>query len=666
MSSVTINANQILLSSSGGTQQMVQLNTFYAMDVTLSSSNTTNTTTNILYTLSSDLTIPSTVYLWRFNGVVDLSGYLNTSLAGASRVSSVVIPVSPDLSGSIFDPSLNPNSTYTYAFYNGISNGSSIILTDNSNNNVITEVNTLYIFNSVLTSTFVDTSNATFHYQIDNSGEAATVYLYRYDGPGFSVPTNLTVAGSNILIDGSAGVFCPSGQIITGDISDNTILPNNNYSYAFYVGNILNESPIMRVSSTNSSPQIVSIGSFYDIVVQLFATDVSINTASVNFQVQNSLSNPTSAYLKMFTGKYNAIDISTLTPSIPYIDISNVAVDAKSTTILLTQDVSGLMGQTYYTFALYNGNGTGSTILVDNSENPVLINVLTNNWNNPITYPVNNFAYTGINKTLYSLHFTTNNLDGTGWNNSNANWSYTGALNGTLSGTTPNLLQYQSNPGFVGLDTFTYNVNPTYTGIDTSSQTYTSNTSTVNITVIPPPPPCFKEGSKILCLKDNMEEEYRAIETIRPGTLVKTHKHGYVPVKYIGTSQLYNSGTDVRKIDKLYRCSKAQYPEMCNDMDDLILTGCHCILVDELSENEKVATMTLYDTILITDDKYRLSACFDDRAVPYEFKGTYNIWHLALEHEDYYMNYGIYAHGLLVETCSQRSILEMSHMNLVL
>jgi hypothetical protein len=161
-------------------------------------------------------------------------------------------------------------------------------------------------------------------------------------------------------------------------------------------------------------------------------------------------------------------------------------------------------------------------------------------------------------------------------------------------------------------------------------------------------------------------EEYRAIETIRPGTLVKTYKHGYVPVKYIGTSQLYNSGTDVRKIDKLYRCSKSQYPEMHEDMDDLILTGCHSILVDELSEAEKAMTMELYNTLLITDDKYRLSTCLDERALPYEVKGTYNIWHLALEHDDYYMNYGIYAHGLLVESCSQRSILEMSKMTLVI
>jgi hypothetical protein len=35
-------------------------------------------------------------------------------------------------------------------------------------------------------------------------------------------------------------------------------------------------------------------------------------------------------------------------------------------------------------------------------------------------------------------------------------------------------------------------------------------------------------------------------------------------------------------------------------------------------------------------------------------KGDHKIYHFALENEDNYMNYGVYANGLLVETTSKR------------
>jgi hypothetical protein len=67
----------------------------------------------------------------------------------------------------------------------------------------------------------------------------------------------------------------------------------------------------------------------------------------------------------------------------------------------------------------------------------------------------------------------------------------------------------------------------------------------------------------------------------------------------------------------------------------------------------------------MTDNKYRLPAAADERASVYEVPGNYMIYHLALESEDYYINYGIYANGLLVETCSQRYLKELSNMKLI-
>ena len=172
---------------------------------------------------------------------------------------------------------------------------------------------------------------------------------------------------------------------------------------------------------------------------------------------------------------------------------------------------------------------------------------------------------------------------------------------------------------------------------------------------------CFKEGSKILCLINN-KEIYVPIQDIRKGTLVKTRLNGYVPVDMIGKSKMYNPANSLRSKNRLYLCSPNKYPELT---EDLIITGCHSILVDNITNEERQNTIELLNKIYITDKKYRLMACLDKRADTYNEEGLHTIWHLALEHTDYYMNYGIYANGLLVETCSKRMMKEFSGMQLV-
>jgi hypothetical protein len=60
-----------------------------------------------------------------------------------------------------------------------------------------------------------------------------------------------------------------------------------------------------------------------------------------------------------------------------------------------------------------------------------------------------------------------------------------------------------------------------------------------------------------------------------------------------------------------------------------------------------------------------LPACVDERAVVYDNEAPFTIYHIALENDNYYNNYGIYANGLLVETCSKRYLTELSHMHIV-
>jgi len=160
---------------------------------------------------------------------------------------------------------------------------------------------------------------------------------------------------------------------------------------------------------------------------------------------------------------------------------------------------------------------------------------------------------------------------------------------------------------------------------------------------------CFLEGTNILSLVDG-QETYVPVESIRKGVLVKTHLHGYKPVDIIATSKIFNSGDNNRIKDRLYKYSEETNSDL---FEDLIVTGGHSSLVDELSESQKEATSEFWEVLQKTDDKYRLLACVDENTIPYEEEGTFNIYHIALEHEEETANYGIYANGLLVESCSK-------------
>jgi hypothetical protein len=174
---------------------------------------------------------------------------------------------------------------------------------------------------------------------------------------------------------------------------------------------------------------------------------------------------------------------------------------------------------------------------------------------------------------------------------------------------------------------------------------------------------CFLEGTKILCFDPETQQEVeRPIETLRKGVLVKTTYSGYKAIDTIGTSKIYNPANAMRSMNRLYKCPKENYPEL---KEDLVITGCHSILVQELTEEERALSLELQGKIYATDRLYRLIAAVDKRAQPYEKEGVFNIWHLALENDNYYYNYGIYANGLLVETTSLRMIKEQSGMELI-
>jgi len=160
---------------------------------------------------------------------------------------------------------------------------------------------------------------------------------------------------------------------------------------------------------------------------------------------------------------------------------------------------------------------------------------------------------------------------------------------------------------------------------------------------------CFKEGTKILT-----NNGYVPVQDLKEGDLIQTLKHGFKPIHLVGKAPfVHNIGH--RATDRLYKCCKDQYPEI---FEDLIITGLHSILVNSFKEDEKEQVTKLFGKIFVTDNKYRLPVLLDNRASIYENEGMHTIYHIALEHENECINYGIYANGLLVESSSIKELKE--------
>ena len=218
---------------------------------------------------------------------------------------------------------------------------------------------------------------------------------------------------------------------------------------------------------------------------------------------------------------------------------------------------------------------------------------------------------------------------------------------------------FASNGAF---NTTYYNVTPTtYGSLSGTANTLTTPNALYFGQPIPERYPCFMKGTQILCFRGE-EEVYRPIQELRKGDLVKTYRNGYLPIHMIGTSCLSNPGDEERTTGRLYKCSKDLYPDL---FDDLYITGCHSILVPNLTNDQWENTKALLGNVYITDNHFRLMACVDEKAQPFKRDAMIDIYHIALKNDDYYMNYGVYANGLLVETCSKRYLTELSNMRII-
>lgn len=214
---------------------------------------------------------------------------------------------------------------------------------------------------------------------------------------------------------------------------------------------------------------------------------------------------------------------------------------------------------------------------------------------------------------------------------------------GTLYATGENTVN-----GWIGLDTIPYVSTFTQVPVPYNAEIAWVN----NITYITPV--CFGENALILT-----DRGYIPINQLRERDLVKTYKHGFKPIVSIASRTMYQSSTTTRSKTQLYQCTIDKYPEL---FTDLLLTGSHSILVDSFTTREKEKAIEVLGDIYQTDDKLRLPVCADNRSRVYPVIGKHRIYHIALENQNETHNYGIYANGLLVESCSIRYLRDFSDL----
>lgn len=103
-----------------------------------------------------------------------------------------------------------------------------------------------------------------------------------------------------------------------------------------------------------------------------------------------------------------------------------------------------------------------------------------------------------------------------------------------------------------------------------------------------------------------------------------------------------------KKLNKLFKYDKHKF----GLIEDLIISGGHSILVNELTDDEKKLTNQFWQDYEKIDNKYKLLACIDSRNNEFETEGEYNMYQIILDSEDSNRQYAIDANGILTETMS--------------
>lgn len=635
--SVTINGTPVTSSDSYTTNINVSdgTNTINVI-VTAENGNTQTHTISVYVSLSSDTSLSS--FIVDGNNVEN--GFYVTSSSGTTSVSVIAYPTNTKVqSVTINGTTVTANDGYsTYV-------------------SVYDYSNTITIGVTAQDGTYVEYSGTVYVTPYDNGGGGGGGNLSNDAGLGMFQVNYTGVSNNNV----SNGAYITITSGITS-VSVVAYPSNNNVQY-------VKINDIQVYSSDSYTKNVdVSTGS-NTITISVKAEDGTDATYSVTVIVPSSDTSLSTFTVDDTHNVNSAISVDTIgiysgTTSVKVIAYPN---DVNVSSITIASSQSEATTVTDYSAGLY--------VDVVNGSNTITVVVTAEDGTTTQTYTVNAYVYSNV-VTLSAFTINGYSMGTSGGGSINLPYGTTEA---TVSVTTTSSVAYITitadnySPGNQSQTTNTSTVTGLTTGENTvtvridaedeaASATYTAtiyvqNESTTSIT-------CFEENTKILCFNnETSRDEYVKIKDLRKGHLVKTVSSGYKAINMIGKRDIYHPSVEERIKNQLYKCSTEKYAEL---FEDLIITGCHCILVKKFASNEeKEKTIEVNGNTYVTDKHYRLPACADERASVYEESGNYTIYHIALDNEDYYMNYGVYANGLLVETSSQRYLKELSGMELI-
>jgi len=428
----------------------------------------------------------------------------------------------------------------------------------------------------------------------------------------------------------------------------------------------------------NSPTELIIHGSYMYVstangyIEEINMADGSVNNSTWFSNGINSINNNSQLWQMAISGNYLYVADSA-NGQISKIDLTNNS----NITASWCTGINGPFGIAISSSYLYVSNGftnngpvNNSVILKINLSDGSIANA---NWLSGLTstefYDLaisGNYMYAGTKNGIAKINMSDGSIVNLSWVNINRPIPFITIHGNVMYGTdvtnSSTIIAINMADGSILDNNYINNGYLNYGMVVSGSEFYTAvnSNNAVYKNTLPPltvPTICFHEDTLILT-----DEGYVVIKDLRKGDLVKTLLHGYIPIESIGHSKIYNPDNLLRSQNRLYRCTAENYPDL---NEDLIVTGCHSILVDSLTNQQREDTIDILGRLMVTDKKYRLMACLDNRSEPYEIAGLHNIWHVALEHHDPKMNYGIYANGLLVETTSIRMMNELSGMELV-
>jgi hypothetical protein len=150
----------------------------------------------------------------------------------------------------------------------------------------------------------------------------------------------------------------------------------------------------------------------------------------------------------------------------------------------------------------------------------------------------------------------------------------------------------------------------------------------------------------------NKEEEYVPIENLRVGDIVKTYHYGYRKIELIGKHYLMNH-PDNKFTNSMYKMAKTESNGL---IEDLIVTGGHSILVDDLGNQKELNEQLLGEEKI--EDKFLLLAAASNDFVKINDTEKYTYYHFVLEDNgNDKMKFGVWANGVLSETISKHFFL---------